>query len=154
VSPHEAVERTLLFACERIHRHDVQIRPMLNDGTTVLTPFFTMAPAVYQEMEGLGDRRIIDIMLGTLTQPDRVIVVYSDPKIAARRATQSTPGAGQFYSPYRRVEEFERALKLHDKAIQEFTSRGIEVRVLEVDSGVVSEAVESEGETLVLAPIT
>src|SRR5262249_50697909 len=57
----QVLERTLLFACERLYRQETAVRPLLHQGHAVIAPFYTMAPAVYQELEGVGDTRFIDI---------------------------------------------------------------------------------------------
>jgi thymidylate kinase/DNA-binding XRE family transcriptional regulator len=139
-SPHQIFERTLLYACERLHRQEAGIRPMLSQNKVVVAPFFTMAPGVYQEMEGVGDRRVIDIVEALLLQPDRIIVVQSDPEVAARRAVRNPPGRGEFYSPYGAVE-FQRAQALYGKAIEEFTARGYDVDVVKVRDATLSDEI-------------
>jgi transcriptional regulator with XRE-family HTH domain len=129
--PHRVLERTLLFACERLYRQQTAVRPALAAGCKVFTPFYTMAPTVYQEMEGVGDTRFIHIIESMLYKPDLIIVVRSDPAIAARRAVRGRPGEGQFYSPYG-VRDLARALALYEGAIQEFGARGFEVRAIDV----------------------
>lgn len=128
-----ALERTLLFACERLQRQEAAIRPALTSNTIVLTPFFAMAPSVYQEADGIGDRRVIEIIETLLIQPDLVVVAYSSPAVAVRRATLDVPGKGRFYSPYTQLDEFERALTLHRKASEQFSWRGHTVLELEID---------------------
>ncbi|MCX4241892.1 helix-turn-helix domain-containing protein [Paraliomyxa miuraensis] len=127
-----ALERTLLFACERLQRQEAAIRPALADEAVVLTPFFAMAPSVYQEADGIGDRRVIEIIETLLIQPDLVIVVYSDPEQAVRRTTLDVPRAGQFYSPYTQAEELQRALALHRKASEQFSWRGHTVHEIDL----------------------
>lgn len=119
-----ALERTLLFACERLQRQQTAIRPSLSQNMLVLSPFFAMAPSVYQEADGIGDRRVIEIIESLLIQPDVVVVVYSSPYDAARRATLDVPTEDQFHSPYVHEEDFERAQTMYGKAHDEFSSRG------------------------------
>ncbi|MCA9681275.1 MAG: hypothetical protein KC431_20365 [Myxococcales bacterium] len=130
------IERTLLFACERLLRQESTIRPALQEDRVVLSPFFAMASSVYQEVDGVGDRRLIDIIDTQVLQPDLVVLVYSSPQQAARAATKGVPGDLQFFSPYGREYEFERALSLYrNKAKQEFASRGHHVIELELGEG-------------------
>ncbi len=131
-----ALERTLLFACERLQRQEVAIRPALAEDMLVLTPFFSMAPSVYQEADGVGDRRVIEIIESLLAPPDLMVIIYSPPDQAARGATLDVPNDDQFYSPYCHIEDFERAQSMHHKACDEFTSRGYlvqEVELFDVD---------------------
>ncbi len=110
---YRAFERTLLFACERLHRQESRIRPLLAQGHSVVTPFFALAPKVYQAMEGLRDDTVIDAVERFLLQPDFVIGVESDPSLAAARAVPARPGTGEFYSPYRGVDAFQMASDLY-----------------------------------------
>lgn len=119
-------ERTMLFAVERVQRQESEIRPRLENNEIVLTPYHFLAPSVYQEMEGLNDRRIIDILEGLLAPPDLVILFHFDPQIAARRAIQREPKKGEFYFPYG-VSELSRAADLYKRAAKEFKGWGYEV---------------------------
>lgn len=118
------IQRTLLFACERLLRQETAIRPALHHDQVVLSPFFSMAPSVYQEVDGVGDRRLIDIIDTLVLQPDLIVLVYSSAMHAARAATRGVPEGNQFYSPYSREVDFERASGLYRKATEEFTSHG------------------------------
>lgn len=122
-----ALERTLLFACERLARQEDRIRPALRDNMVVFSPFFAMAPIIYQAVDGVSDRRLIEIIETLLVQPDVVVIVYSSPEDAAVHATQGLPGENEFYSPYCDMGEFEKALRLHENAREEFVSFGYTV---------------------------
>ncbi len=108
-----AFERTLLFACERLQRQENQIKPALERGDLVITPFFYLAPRVYQRLEGVKDPTIVQAVANFLIVPDLIIVIESDPVLAAERATLRRPGENQFFSPYDYPEEFQRALQAH-----------------------------------------
>ena len=110
-----AFERTLLFACERLQRQETQIKPHLENGRLVITPFFYLAPRVYQWLEGVKDPTIVQAVANFLVVPDLIVIVESDADLAARRATMRRPGGDQFFSPYEYPEEFERALEAHRK---------------------------------------
>ncbi len=110
-----AFERTLLFACERLQRQETQIKPHLEHGRMVITPFFYLAPRVYQWLEGVKDPTIVQAVANFLVVPDLIIILESDPDLAARRATMRRPGGDQFFSPYEYPEEFARAQEAHRK---------------------------------------
>lgn len=129
-------ERTMLFAVERVQRQESVIRPHLENNEIVLTPYHFLAPGVYQEMEGLNDRRIIDILEGLLAPPDLVILLHFDPKVAVRRAVQREPKKGEFYFPYGK-SELVRAAELYKRAAKEFKGWGYEVIEQEVDADTV-----------------
>ena len=130
-------ERTMLFAVERLQRQESVIRPLLEDDRTVLTPYHFLAPGVYQEMEGLNDRRIIDILEGLLAPPDLVILIHFKPDIAVRRAVQREPKKGEFYFPYGEAE-LKRAGELYQKAAREFKGWGYEVIEEPVDGDTIT----------------
>ena len=123
-SKFRALERTLLFACERLYRQENEILKVLHDDGVVVSTFFFMAAEVYQRMEGLEDVTVVDSVNEFLQTPDLVIHIESDPEVAARRAlrnpetttddqghpTYEIPN-GRFYSPYRKVDDFEHAHK-------------------------------------------
>jgi len=136
--PHHVFERTLLFSCERIHRQEAVIRPHLQAERTVITPFFFVAATVYQQMEGISDLRIIDIVESLLVKPDLIIFLESDPHIAARRASRTHPGQGQFYSPYN-SEQLAHTQRLYQKTCGEFEARGHQVVMVEAKDEVVSD---------------
>lgn len=125
-------ERTMLFAVERVQRQESKVRPLLENNEIVLTPYHFLAPGVYQEMEGLNDRRIIDILEGLLAPPDLVILLHFNPQMAVRRAVQREPKKGEFYFPYGK-SELERAAELYKKAAKEFKGWGYEVIEEDVD---------------------
>ena len=127
---HRALERTLMFACERLLRNASQVQPALTDGKTALAPFVAMAPGVYQEVDGTSDRRITDIVETLLPRPDAVVVLRSDPVVAARKVVGREPRMGQFYSPYDR-DQLARAVRLYEKAIDDFRARGVTVHVFD-----------------------
>ncbi len=110
-----AFERTLLFACERLQRQENQIKPALEHKNVVITPFFYLAPRVYQRVEGVKDPTIVQAVANFLIVPDLIIVLESDPEVAAERATLRRPGSDQFFSPYEYPEEFERAMHMHNR---------------------------------------
>ena len=143
-APHRAFERTLLFASERLHRQEKRIRDQLTHGATVLTPFFTLAPRVYQETEGLTDRTLVDAIEALLLKPDLVVVLLSSPLRAAGRAVQRLPAGGEFYSPYSRPDELSRAESLYEGVAGEFKGRGFEVFVRHVDDDNAIDAVAAE----------
>lgn len=123
-----AFEKTLLFACERLQRQQTKIRPALQQGRSVITPFFTMAAGVYYEVDGSVDRRALESIETQLLKPDLVVVVDSDPNEAARRASLKLPLLkGTFYSPYERAEQFKEAMNVYEKLSREFTNRGYHV---------------------------
>lgn len=127
-----AYEKTLLFACERLQRQETRVRTELSRGFSVITPFFTMAAGVYQKVDGTWDQRVVEAIESLLLRPDLVVVVDSDPALAASRATLKTPLRGEFYSPYEKVDQFDAALRLYLTMCQEFKNRGY--RVLHIDS--------------------
>lgn len=120
-------ERTLLFACERLQRQESELRFHLAREHSVVAPFFAMAAAVYQEVEGSPDRRIIDIVETLVLKPDLIVLISSDPEIAASRAVCDVPGKDQFFSQYSSVKEFAHARWLYEHACDEFVDRGYEV---------------------------
>lgn len=127
VAPFNAFERSLLYACERLHRQEREVRRLLAEGRTVITHFFSLAPQVYQQIERLMDTSAIQAIGGFLLEPELIVVVDSDPGKASGRATRGIPGPEQFYSPYRGVESFTAARKLHATAAREAEKRGIPV---------------------------
>lgn len=129
-SDQRALERTLLFACERLLRNESVAEPALRKGKTVLAPFFAVAPFIYQEAEGFSDRRVVDMVEALLPKPDVVLMLRSDPVVAARKAVAYEPGPGQFYSPYSR-DELIRAAHLHERATEELQARGVAVHVFD-----------------------
>lgn len=129
--PGGAFERTLLFACERLYRQSTAIRPRLDEGISVVAPYFTLAPGVYQLVEGHPDRGIIDLLEVLVFKPNLVVLVRSDATRAAERATCDAPKDGQFFSQYRDLEDFVEALRRYDHAAIEFRARGYSV--LEID---------------------
>jgi putative transcriptional regulator len=131
-------ERTMLFAVERVQRQESVIRPALERNEIVLTPYHFLAPAVYQEMEGLNDRRIIDILEGLLAPPDIIVLLHFKPEIAIRKAVQQRPKKGEFYFPYGQ-KEIEKARDLYkEKASKEAKAWGYEVIEEDVDTDVVT----------------
>ncbi|HRI71957.1 MAG TPA: helix-turn-helix domain-containing protein, partial [Polyangium sp.] len=123
-----AFEKTLLFACERLQRQQTRIRPALQQGHSVITPFFTMAAGVYYEVDGSMDRRAVESIETQLLNPDLVVVVDSDPSEAARRASLKLPLLkGTFYSPYEHVDQFKEAMNVYEKMSHEFMNRGYHV---------------------------
>lgn len=131
-------ERTMLFAVERVQRQESVIRPALEENQIVLSPYHFMAPSVYQEMEGLNDRRIIDILEGLLAPPDLIILLHFKPEFAARKAVQQKPKKGEFYFPYGE-RELKRAGELYrEKAAKEARAWGYEVIEEDVEGDVVT----------------
>jgi len=123
-----AFEKTLLFACERLQRQQTRIRPALQQGHSVITPFFTMAAGVYYEVDGSVDRRAVESIETQLLKPDLVVVIDSDPSEAARRASVKLPLLkGTFYSPYEHVDQFKEAMSVYEKMSEEFMNRGYHV---------------------------
>lgn len=125
-----AFQRTLLFACERVHRQESAVRPALEAGQSAVVPFWTMASSVYQEAEGVGDHRLIDVLETLLVKPDVVLVIESRPVEAARKAVRRMPvHADEFYSAFHRPEDFVRAQHLYrDRVTSELSARGYVVR--------------------------
>lgn len=142
---HRALERTLLFACERLLRNESQVQPALRAGRTVIAPFFAVAPSIYQEAEGLSDRRIVDIVETLLPRPDAVLILRSDPGAAARKGVTNEPEPGQFYSPFDQIE-LARAAHLHDKAMDELRARGLSVHALDAPDPLPSAIVDAAAE--------
>ncbi len=128
---HRALERSLLFACERFQRYEANILPALRGGKIAFAPFFSMASSVYQEVEGVADRRIVDIVETLLPKSDAIVVLRSDPVAAARKAVRREPKPGEFYSPYGR-DSLTRAKQLYEKAMEEHRARGHAVHVFDV----------------------
>lgn len=127
---HAALERTLLFGCERLARYEEQVAPALREGKTVVAPFFAMASSVYQETEGVGDRRLSDIVEALLPRPDVIVMLRSDAARAAKKAVPRVPEKGQFYSPYGRAE-LAAAKRYYEKAAEELGARGLPVNVFD-----------------------
>lgn len=123
-----AFERTLLFGCERLLRYEARVAASLQKGKTVVAPFFAMASTVYQETEGVGDRRISDIIEALLPRSDAIVMLRSDPARAAAKAVPQAPGPGQFYSTYDR-DQFATAKRFYEKAAEELGARGVPVQV-------------------------
>src|SRR6185436_20149305 len=128
---HRAMERSLLFACERLQRYEAHVHSSLAGGKTVVAPFFSLASSVYQEVEGVADRRIIDIVETLLPKPDAIVLLRSDVELAAKKAVRREPRAGEFYSPYSR-DDLMTARRLYEKAVEEYRARGYSVHVFEV----------------------
>lgn len=146
---HRALERTMLYACERLLRYEDLVQPALEVAKVVIAPFFTMAPSVYQEVEGVGDRRLVDIAEALLPKPDTIVVLRSEPAAAARKAVPHEPGPGQFYSPYSR-DQLARARRLYEKAIEEFSARGYQVHVFEAGSSLPDTVIEAVYERVIV----
>lgn len=127
LGPHRAFERTLFFACERLHRQEAIVRPLLQGGRTVITHFFSLASQVYQQMEELMDTTLIHAVANFLMDPELIVVVDSDEQTAAGRAVHDRPGPGQFYSPYQGADRFRVAKKLYVGAAKEYQKRGVPV---------------------------
>jgi transcriptional regulator with XRE-family HTH domain len=133
-----AFERTLLFACERLYRQEVEIVPRLSSGALVVTSFFYLAPSVFQQAEELDDRTVVQAVEHFLLEPRMIVHLRSNPADAARkvvttRAPQSFEMHKVFYSPYTEVGEFERSQRLYDEAIASSRTRGISVLTIEAD---------------------
>ncbi len=137
-----AFERTLLYSCERLGRYRDRVEPELRQGKIVLVPFLAMASSVYQETEGVGDRRILDIVETFVPRPDGIVVLRSDVAAAGRKAVPRVPASGQFYSPYR-AEQLAAAAALHEKAIEEFIARGCPVHVFDAPDPLPGTTVEA-----------
>lgn len=129
---HQAFERTLLFACERVSRQEHEIRAPLREGATVVALFFWLAARVYQGLEGLQDFTVVESISSYLVEPDLVVLLDSDPAQAARRAVRHAPGPGTFYSPYSGEAMFDTARHLHLDAARGQTS-GPPIRVVNAD---------------------
>ena len=56
------------------------------------------APSVFQQAQGAGDRRIIDIFETFLPRPDLMATLRSNLPLAAKKAVKKAPKAGQFDS--------------------------------------------------------
>lgn len=132
---HRAIERTILFACERLERFETQIANAIASGKATIVPFYLLAPSVFQQAEGVGDRRIIDILETLLPKPDLIVMLRSNPNLAAKKAVKKAPKAGQFYSPYGRAQ-FIQAQQLYEKAIVEYQRKGLQTRVFDMPKGV------------------
>ncbi len=141
-TPYRALERTMLFACERLLRNESCVEPALRSGQTVVAPFFSMAPYVYQEMEGSNDRRIADLVEALLPKPDVVVLLRSDPVVAAKKAVRQVPKSGQFYSDYGR-DQLRRAASLYEKSVEELRGRGVAVHVLDASQPLSSSMVHA-----------
>lgn len=125
------LERTLLFACERLHRQETQCRPLLAEDKIVVTPFFCLAPRAYQSMEGLTDPSVVQAVAHFLIEPDLIVLLDSDPELAYRRAVTDRPGEGEFYSPYTRLEDFKNARNHHLSLREEYSARGMSIHVID-----------------------
>jgi dTMP kinase len=125
--PVHAFERTLLYACERLSRQEQQIRPSLQQGAIVVTRFYALASVAYQHLEQLNDTTLLDAVDGFLLEPDLVVLVDSDPAVAAQRAVPHRPGPNEFYSPYTGVAAFEEAVKQNEEAAQALQQRAVPV---------------------------
>ena len=130
-----AFQRTLLFACERVHRQEDRVRTALSEGRSAVIPFSAMASSVYQEAEGVGDRKLIDILETLILKPDVILIVHSSPVEATRKAVLRRPeNEDEFYSAFQRPEDFARAQELYQERVaDEFAARGYCVR--KVDAG-------------------
>ena len=135
-----AMERTLLFTCERLERQESQVRPALDAGRHALVPFSAMASGVYQEAEGLADRRLIDIVSSLLLKPDAIVIVRSDPKRAVAKIVAAVPKEGQFFSVNTEVE-IESARRLYERAAEEFRALGVRVHEVDVPDDAITDVV-------------
>lgn len=140
-----AYERTLFFALERLHRQTERVEPALVAGRNAVVPFGAMASSVYQEAEGVGDRRLIDILETLLLKPDVVVIVRSSPEEAAKKAVLRRPeNEGEFYAALRRPEDFAHAQRLYEEKIAgEFAARGYGVRSVDAGSTMSEELVRT-----------
>jgi thymidylate kinase len=130
-SPHRAFERTLLYACERLQRQETRIRPALREGGLIVTHYFSLAPVVFQQMEGLMDTTVARAIANVLLEPDVVVFFKCDPRMAAGRAVSCRPGKGQFFSPYSGVDRFRKAQELYEAQMEEVRASGVTVHVLD-----------------------
>lgn len=125
--PVHAFERSLLYACERLSRQEQQIRPRLQQGAVVVTRFFALASTAYQHLEQLNDTTLLDAVDGFLLEPDLVVLVESDPELAASRAVPHRPGPSQFYSPYTGIRAFTEAQRQNLEAAAALRQRAVPV---------------------------
>lgn len=138
---YRAIERNLLFACERLLRYENQVAPALSLGKAAIVPFFLMAPSVYQRVEGVSDRRIIHILETLLPKPDIIVFLRSNPSVAAKKAVKRIPKVGEFYSPYSRPQ-LQRALRIYEQTVKEYEESGMQTYVFNTFDGVVDGVVE------------
>ncbi len=131
--PVHAFERTLLYACERLSRQEQQIRPALQRGAVVVTRFYALASVAYQHLEQLSDTTLLDAVDGFLLEPDLVVLVESEPALAASRAVPRRPGPGEFYSPYMGTAAFDEAQKQNAEAAAALQTRAIPVLTVRYD---------------------
>lgn len=129
LQPVHAYWKTMLFACERLQRQQTLIRAELDAGRSVVTPFFSMAPAAYQQVDGVADSHVPAMVESLMLTADLIALVASDPKQAAAHATLQVPGPKQFYSPYVRIGQFKRALLAYKEVAERFTHRGYQLLV-------------------------
>ncbi len=128
-----AFERTLLFACERLYRQEMEIVPNLKEKNSVVaTIFFYLAPAVYQQVEELDDRSVIQAVEHFLIEPQLIVFLSSDPTEAARKVVSNRAPRPEeldqiFYSSYTDTADLEESLKLYDQAVATARRNGIEV---------------------------
>lgn len=134
--PVHAFERTLLYACERLSRQEQQIRPSLQKGAVVVTRFYALASVAYQHLEQLNDTTLLDAVDGFLLEPDLVVLITSDPELAASRAVPHRPGDNEFYSPYTGAAAFEEAQNQNLVAATALESRAVPVVTLPFEDDV------------------
>jgi thymidylate kinase len=96
-----------------------------------VTYFFSLAPSVYQQVEGLMDTTAVEAVSTALLEPDLVLVLESDPRKAAARAVPHRPGPREFFSPYVGTEQFRRAQDLYRGAVDWLRGKGLDVHVVE-----------------------
>jgi dTMP kinase len=115
-----------LYAADRYHHIDTEIRPALNDGITVISDRYVLAGLVMQQYDGI-DLGYLQQLNARTQRPDIAVVLDADPRVVAGRLTARGPRNRFQRTPSSSYLE----CHLYQQAVQEMRRAGF--TVLQVD---------------------